>query len=383
MNVNSIYWNYFDDRMRASASVVTIMGGRRSGKTYAIMQYLLTRLVQGDVINVASMTSEQGRLGAYADAKDIIAGDESLRNVCEVLTSPREIRCRGGRMFFNSYQNSETAKGVACDWLFINEANNFTLLQFLDLSANVRKCTFLDWNPVVKFWADDLADPLVTTWKDNPFLTASQHDYFRRLKERAESPTASDEDKRLFAVYYEGRFMEGGGEIFTATNITRVPSVPDGVTLSGWTAFNDPSALVGSDYFAAVLGASGSDGYIYVTDIFSKNAGTREEVAHLLRHWALTHDRLRIYVETNGIIGQDFFYFCQNSGLPVSAWYSRGNKYDRITANYENIISRLRFVESDGLDAYLQQIYDFSKKCEHDDNIDAVSSFFSAIKFGL
>jgi hypothetical protein len=67
----------------------------------------------------------------------------------------------------------------------------------------------------------------------------------------------------------------------------------------------------------------------------------------------------------------------------VSAWYSRGNKYERIVANYENIVSRLRFVESEGLDAYLQQVYDFSKKCEHDDNIDAVSSFFSAINFGL
>ena len=103
------------------------LGGRRSGKSYLIEQMLLGQVLLGDVVSVATMTREQGRLGSYADVCDIIAGSPEIQPYLEILKTPRQINCtrNAGRMFFNSYQDPERAKCIACDWLYINEANNF------------------------------------------------------------------------------------------------------------------------------------------------------------------------------------------------------------------------------------------------------------------
>ena len=50
------------------------MGGRRSGKTWFILQKLINRMVKGDIVSVATMTETQGEMGAYADTIDIING---------------------------------------------------------------------------------------------------------------------------------------------------------------------------------------------------------------------------------------------------------------------------------------------------------------------
>ena len=90
---------------------------------------------------------------------------------------------------------------------------------------------------------------------------------------------------------------------------------------------------------------------------------------------------MRIFVESNGIIGRDFFEFAQNSDLPVDMWYSRGNKFERIVANYQNITHDVVFVRNGELPEFLDQVYTFDTRCEHDDNIDAVNSSYNLQKY--
>jgi phage terminase large subunit-like protein len=154
--------------------------------------------------------------------------------------------------------------------------------------------------------------------------------------------------------------------------------VPEGVTLSDFAIFADPSALRGADWFAMVLSAKGSDGCVYILDTFSRNEGTKELMARKIRQWCGewdVHDN--IYIETNGIIGLDFYDFCNNSDLPIRGWNSKGKKFDRILANFENITNIVYFVNNDELTPFLEQVYEFNERCEHDDNIDAVSSSVS------
>lgn len=375
---------YITQRLRDGKRAFVLRGGRRSGKTYAALRFLLTMCgaKERTVVNVASMTAEQGRLGAYADAKNIIAMSSPLFDDVEVLTSPREIRfANGSRMHFNQYSNAERAKGIACDWLFMNEANNFSKQHYTDLMANVRRGVFIDYNPNVLFWVDDYFtddDICTTTWQDNPYLTAAQLEYFAELKRQAERDNATSMDIRNYNVYYLGRYAEAQGSIFNEDVICIEDRSPGG--LNHYAIFCDPSALRGSDYFACVLSAMDDDGNIWVVDTYSVNMGTREGVVRRLVDWCRSFDVAKVYVETNGIIGIDFFEFAMNSGLDVAGWDSRGNKTERIIANYQNIKERVKVIDTAANREFLKQVFEFSEKMDrgsHDDNVDALNSSYN------
>lgn len=361
---------------RAGVRKFDFMGGRRSGKTYFICQTLLIQMLRGDVVNVATMTSEQGRLGAYADCVSIINGSPKMQPLVEIYKSPREIRCKlnGGRIFFNSYQNSEHAKGIACDWLYINEANNFTEQQYIDLSASVRKGTFADRNPNSVCWTEQQGFALIhSMWQDNKeHLTAEQIAWFDGLKARAEAADATAADVAFYRMYYLGEYADVVGTIFTPANMQRVDVLPP---LRHLTVYCDPSALVGSDYFACVLSGVFDD-KVYIVDTYSVNAGTRDDVVLQLKQWCRSYDVEWVYVETNGYIGGEFYHYAKGVNLPLRAFRNSTNKYERIVANYENLTTRLLFLNNEHNNDYLKQVYTFAKNCEHDDNIDAVDAVF-------
>lgn len=370
---------YLRDRRRRGCTSFAFEGGRRSGKTFFICQFLLTRAYKGELVNVASMTKEQGRLGAFADCKTIINDCPTLRAVFDCYESPREIRCKsGGRIFFNSYADAETAKGVACDWLYINEANNFSKQQVTDLRANARKGWLIDYNPNERFWVGDYfeeADICRTTWKDNPFLTAAQVSYFEELKRNAERPDASPLDIRNYRVYYLGEYSELTGRIFTPDAL-RIEAAPPSI-LKHFCVYCDPSALCGADFFACVLSAEDMDGRVWILDTYSPNTGDRYDIVNKVREWLAKYDvKENFWVETNGYIGQEFFRYCQNSGLPVMAWTAHGNKFDRIVGHYQDIREKMRFVESPTLSSFLEQVLQFDRNCEHDDNADALATTY-------
>lgn len=353
------------------------MGGRRSGKTWFILQKLIGRTLKGDIVSVATMTENQGEMGAYADAIDIINGSPSVLPYVTLGKSPKVIKARnGGKMFFKSYTDPERAKGIKCDWLYINEANNFTKQQYTDLSASVRKGVFIDRNPNSRCWSEEMGFTLIhSTWKDNEAnLTPVQLAWFDNLKARAESPDATSVDRALYAMYYLGEYAEIDGAIFTRANIRLATDLPH---LRNFNVFCDPSALRGADYFAACISAIDDNGDVWIVDTFSVNSGTREAVTRRLMDWCKAWDIKRVYIETNGLVGIDFYEFADNSGLPVEGWYSRGNKYQRIVDNYQNLTTRLTVLDTPENRAFLEQVYTFAEKCEHDDNIDAINSAYN------
>lgn len=394
MIVNAHIWDYLENGMKRGQSVFALRGGRRAGKTYTTCQFLLDRSFSvGDLNIFASMTQDQGSSGVYDDCKNIIGSNASWQPYFEILKSPREIHClinRGGchgKNVYRSYRDPETAKGGACDWAFINEANKFTLQQYYDIAANARCGVILDFNPNIKFWIDDIMpqqDELKVKWQWNKnHLTPAQLKWFQDIYDRAHRDGATAADWYYYKVYYEGEYCELQGSIFTPDNIrTCKPSeVP---VLDMVVIFSDPSACCGADYHATVMaGLSRADGKIYILDTDSRNIGTEYDRAMLLQSWVTKYDRIMIYVETNGAIGQQFYNYCMKSSLPVNPFNSRANKIDRIMSNYQTITDSVVFVENDHLEPYLQQVYAFDgyeKKVEHDDNIDAVNSAVTILK---
>ena len=391
ISVNGKIWRYLNRRL----SLMGLQGARRAGKTYTVMQWLLLNAYNdGDVVNVASMTSEQGRRGAYEDAQNILRSWGTFGELFDVYKSPRKIDCkrtnttsgRAGVIEFASYDDPERAKGSACDWVFINEANKFTLQQYLDLAANARKGVICDFNPNQHFWIEQqmpAADILKCSWQDNiKHLTPAQLQWFERLKENAHKPDATAADMYYYSVYYMNEYSELAGDIFTPAIIRTCKQEDVPQALHNPVVFGDPSALCGDDYFSLTLSAVAEDGTIYILDANSTNTGGKSERCRTIERMMQSRDGVRCYIESNGFTGSSFIQYARGENpveqpprvLPVEGWCSRGDKFERILSAYEAIRDRVVFVEQPLLSEYLKQVYEFSRKCEHDDNIDNIAS---------
>lgn len=366
---------------RAGCSRFDFLGGRRSGKTYFILQRLIGFAAKGYVVSVATMTDTQGRMGAFQDAKDILADSPNIRGVFGIRENTREIynKFNKGRMFFKSYMQSERAKGIACDYLYINEGNNFTEQQYIDLAMSVRKAIFVDRNPNTKCWTERNGFALIhSTWKDNAEnLPPEQIAEFEKLKAKAESPNATQADIALYRMYYLGEYAEITGEIFTPTNIRRERVKTKG--LCNYFVYGDPSALCGADYFAMVLAAF-RDGIMYIVDVWSRNVGGRADAAAKLAEWCDKYDVKEIFIEGNGLTGKTFYEEQRGSFPNLKPYTNTDNKHGRILGNYESICTRVMFNDdAEGMQEYLAQVFEYEGKNStktHDDNIDAVNSAF-------
>lgn len=386
MKINRKIADYIKQRKQAGKTVCIIYGGRRSTKTYTIMQYLILRAYNEHLtILVAGMTVPQLREGAYQDAKDIIFNEPGLSQSFEIHTSPMEVVCKhtGARIVFSSFDDPQKAKGFSCNLLFINEANMFTYDQFVNISVNCREMTFLDFNPVNKFWVHDLykeEDMLKLTFKDNPFLTQAQLDYFEQLRLQAEKPNATQMDIYQYKVQYLGEYCGLEGEIFNRSNIVLEKTYPH---LHHITIFCDPSALRGADWFACTLGGLDDQGDLHIIDTYSINEGAPDHIIAKLTEWETQYDVRKLYIEINGIIGTTFYEQLQKNHPELHAipWYSRANKFERITANYYNLTQHCFWLDTPNVTSFLEQVYDFSTKCEHDDNIDSANSLWMAVHF--
>ena len=375
--------------------LMALQGARRAGKTYTACQwFLLNAYNDGDVILVASMTNEQGRRGAYEDCQNILRSWGTFGELFDVYKSPRKIECkrnnttsgRAGVLEFASFDDPETAKGSACDWVFMNEANKFTLQQYLDLAANARKGVVIDYNPNQHFWIDDqlpAEEVLLCSWEDNrKHLTEAQLEYFQKLYDNAHRPGATAADWYYYQVYYLNQYSDLAGDIFTPAVIRKCE--PDAVPwsqLRNPVVFGDPSALCGKDYFPLTLSAVAPDGTIYILDADSTNVGAKAERCKVIERMQQRLDGVRVYIESNGI-GKYFIEYARGENqyeqpprpLMVEGWCSKEGKFERILSEYEAIRDRVVFVEHPLLPEYLKQVYEFSRNCEHDDNIDNIAS---------
>ena len=404
MEVVGQIWNFLRERTGQGESPIGLYGSRRCSKTWTISQFLLSKSFdEGDKCIFASMTETQGDAGAYEDCKNIIADNPAWLPYFDIQKTPRRITCkftrgtRRGQLTFRSFKDADTAKGAACDWVYINEANKFSLKQFYAITANARKGVIVDYNPEdAKFWAEDIIKPanlLQCKWQWNRrHLTPIQLQWFEDLKTKGESPNASSADVAFYRRYYLGEYAEIYGDIFTPANIIR--ETIDPTRLHSFAIVADPSNLTGADYFSSVVVAT--DGArLYIVDAMSTNesdvpaaltASNWEEwckrwhtILSKWREWVVLYDIRMIFAESNGV-GAEFLRYARSNDWQIRPVTAKGNKHKRILENYNNITTRVVWNSTPEMDAYLSQVYGYTGKDEegvHDDNIDTANTAFN------
>jgi phage terminase large subunit len=233
----------YEDNLRAynRGDVLIInQGGTSSGKTYAILQLLITIAlcsVKSLVISIVSETLPHLKRGAMRDFFTIL-GDSynpAFHNKTDSIYLINNCKFE----FFPADDDSKL-KGARRDILFMNEANNISKSAFDQLEPRTRICTFIDFNPTHWFYAHDLqSDPGVSfiksTYKDNHMLDKK---IIRSIVSR------KDKDPSWWRVYGLGEIgMVEGVVLNNWQQVDRFPDIPYWCGLDfGYT--NDPSSLI-------------------------------------------------------------------------------------------------------------------------------------------
>ena len=165
----------FDNLLTAKKRITQHIGGTRSGKTYAILQYLLVKALQEPQnITVVRRTVPSLKRSVIKDFKEILTNLGIWSNESYNISDRVYQFANGSLLSFVNTDDAEKLRGVKSDILFIDEASEQHLESFFQLSIRTTGEIILAFNPTISPYhflrnMDDV-EVFRTTYKDNPYL---------------------------------------------------------------------------------------------------------------------------------------------------------------------------------------------------------------------
>jgi phage terminase large subunit len=283
---------YYDVK-QSTKRICVLQGGTRSGKTYsvllALIEFAYKNKGKGLYITIARKTMPALRGTSMRDFFEILKKenlyDERLHNKSNHLYT-----LYGNNFEFISVDQPQRVRGRKREILFLNECNEFSLDEFIQLSLRTTFKIIIDFNPSEQYhWlytnlidADrDDVDFHISTYRDNPFLEQSTISEIQRLKEI---------DENLYRVFSEGQRGVATETIFPTFNI--VDDIPDnakevGLGLDfGYSA--DPTSLVK---------VYKHDLDLYVDELLYEKGLTNQDIAHKIKELGIDRS-IEIYADS-------------------------------------------------------------------------------------
>ena len=164
----------FENLLESKGRVSQHIGGTRSGKTYAILQFLIVRgLESAQTITVVRRTIPSLKRTIIKDFTDILKSlgvwDEMDWN-----TTDRTYKLGDSSVQFINSDDPEKLRGLKSDILYIDEASELDEESYFQLSIRTTGRIILSYNPTVSpyHWLRQMqdCDRYVTTYKDNIYL---------------------------------------------------------------------------------------------------------------------------------------------------------------------------------------------------------------------
>jgi phage terminase large subunit len=233
----------FEDLISTDKRICVFQGSSRASKTYNILIWCVYKLLQEDnkVLSVVRKTLPALKGSVLRDLKEIlimfgIFDSEKWHSVdgyYEIGTNIIE---------WFSVDDETKLRGRKRDYLFINEATELSLDEYIQLSIRTTNKVIIDLNPSLwQSWIYDLEGQedvfyTIVTYKDNPFLSPDLVKEIEKLKTR---------DQNLWKVFGEGQKGIPTRVVFNHQQFYDV--VPNEAKLLGYGidfGFNDPSVLV-------------------------------------------------------------------------------------------------------------------------------------------
>lgn len=276
--VNKRLYNENSDRQ---ARIFVNQGGTSSGKTYCIMQRLISIAVNepATIITVAGQDLPNLKVGAMRDTETIFSDSEWLQGFFTWNRSDYTIKGQNGSLIeFKSYDGEQDAKNGKRDYLFINEANGITYGIYWQLAIRTRRQIFIDYNPSARFWVHEQVlgregvKLIISDHRSNMFLTDEEH---RRIE--------AISDPELWKVYARGKTGSITGLVFSHFNVVDDLPPREEWKVSAWGLDWGFSA----DYTALVHLVL-AHGEIWTDEVIYRTGMTNPDIAQAMKEAGLT-----------------------------------------------------------------------------------------------
>jgi phage terminase large subunit len=188
-----------------------LQGGTRSGKSYSVIYYIiwLCENYTGLDIDIVRDTFTALRATAWKDFKDVLL-ECGLYNDLHHNKSEHTYNLHGNTISYYGADTPAKIHGRSRDFIWINEAHQFPQETIDQLFPRTRHRIICDYNPALglEHWLDQYIEkypPLITTYKNNPFLTQSQ----------IEDIESRQTNEYWWKIYGNGERATRQGAIFT------------------------------------------------------------------------------------------------------------------------------------------------------------------------
>ena len=281
MSLFKVNKRLYNENSDPTARIFVNQGGTSSGKTYCIMQRLISIAVNepATIITVAGQDLPNLKVGAMRDTETIFGDSEWLQGFFTWNRSDYTIKGQNGSLIeFKSYDGEQDAKNGKRDYLFINEANGITYGIYWQLAIRTRRQIFIDYNPSARFWVHEQVlgregvKLIISDHRSNMFLTDEEH---RRIE--------GISDPELWKVYARGKTGSITGLVFSHFNVVDDLPPREEWKVSAWGldwGFSaDPTALV-----HLVL----AHGEIWTDEVIYRTGMTNPDIAQAMKEAGLT-----------------------------------------------------------------------------------------------
>jgi len=230
----------FDNLLLASNRVSHHIGGTRSGKTYAILQYLIVKAIETTQnITIVRKSIPSLKRTVLKDFIDILKGLE-LWHESDFNITDRIWQYNESTIQFISTDDAEKLRGVKSSILFIDEASEIDEESYFQLSIRTEKQIILAYNPTISpfHWLRLMqdCDRFLTTYKDNPYLSKEIIGGIEELKVK---------NPKYWKIYGKGEYAPNEKAVFTF-EVGEKPEGSDFICYGLDFGFSiDPTALVG------------------------------------------------------------------------------------------------------------------------------------------
>ena len=266
--------------LNASTRIVVNQGGTRSSKTYSLAQLIILKALQtkGKVYTICRKTLPALKGTAYRDFFNILE-THNLYNPEKHNKSELTYKLNDNEIEFISVDMPQKIRGRKRNILWLNEANEFSFEDWVQLSLRTTENIYLDFNPSDPYsWIyDNVINRndctfIKSTYLDNPFLPEETIKEIERLKQL---------DSNYWKIYGLGDMAQPTETIFRQFEIcNNVPEQAQLIAMGmdfGYS--NDPTAIV--EVFKL------SDN-LYLNEVLYSKGLTNQDIASELRKHSIT-----------------------------------------------------------------------------------------------
>jgi phage terminase large subunit len=199
----------FENLLDSKSRVTQHIGGTRSGKTYAILQFLIVKGIENkETITIVRKTIPSLKRTVIKDFKDILQGLNIWQDENYNITD-RIYNLYDSTIQFLSTDDADKLRGIKSTVLFLDEASEIDEESYFQLSIRTSGNIILAYNPTISpyHWIRQMQDceRFVTTYKDNIYLPKEMVKAIEELQHTNE---------KYWKIYGKGEFAPNDKAIF-------------------------------------------------------------------------------------------------------------------------------------------------------------------------